>query len=54
MLIKLGFLIKFKHIFILNLIIFEKYNIIYFLLDNISMYLNSIKKPNVSNLNNYT
>ena len=39
---------------VLNLIIFEKENILYILLVNTSMYLNLIEKPNILHLKNYT
>ncbi len=41
------FLIELKHKITLNLNIFKKYNIICILLVNTTMYLNSIKEPNV-------
>lgn len=48
----LGFQINFM--IVLNLIIFEKENILYILLVNTSMYLNLIEKPNILHLKNYT
>ena len=39
---KLSYLIEFKHIIALNLNIIKKYNIIFVLLVNVTMYLNSI------------
>ena len=53
--LKLGilcFLIEFKHITILNLNIFRKYNIVCLSLVNATMCLNLIEKPNVPNLRN--
>ena len=37
----------------MNLNIFKKDNIVYILLINVTIYLNSIKKPNKFNLKNY-
>ena len=48
----LGFLIEFKHITALNLNILRKDNIIFVLLVNTTMCLNSIREPNVLNLKN--
>ncbi len=50
----LGSPIEFKHIIAFNLIILGKDNIICFSLGNASMCLNSIGKPNVPNLRNFT
>ncbi len=44
----LGYLIKFKHMVVLNLIVFEKENAIIFVsLVNVVMYLNLIEKSNI-------
>ncbi len=51
---KLGFLIEFKYITTLNLIILRIYNIICVSLVNATMCLNSIKKPNILYLMIYT
>jgi hypothetical protein len=44
----LGYLIKFKHMIVLNLIVIEKENTIIFVsLVNVVMYLNLIEKSNI-------
>ena len=49
---KLGFPIEFKYLIALNLFVFGKYNIIYylFLIFNATRYLNLIGKPNILQL----
>ena len=43
--------IKFKYIFVLNLIILRKDIVVYILLVNVTMYLNLIEKLNILHLN---
>ena len=47
----LGYLIKFKHMVVLNLIVIEKENTIIFVsLVNVVMYLNLIEKSNITHV----